>query len=209
MKKIIIVGAGGLARMIYSWLPDFLNIDLEWELVGFLSDNPNNLYGYGYEQPIISSVEDFQPKKDEVLVMGISNPKDKLRIAKLLESRGATFINLIHPSAIIGKNVKLGKGCVVCPYVVITCDADIGDFVLLNIGVTVGHDVLIDDGCTINAHSDITGYVQLGRGVFLGSHASITPNVKVNAYARVGAGSVVVKQVGSENTVFGVPAKRV
>lgn len=207
MKKIIIVGAGGLGRMIYSWLPDFL--DGCSEPMGFISDRLDMLEGYNYDVPIISTIEEYQPEDDHVLVMAIADPKAKLTVAEVLEKRGANFLSLIHPTAIIGKNVILGKGCIICPRAVLTCDISIGDFVMLNIGVTIGHDAVIDHGCTINSHSDVTGNVQLGRGVFLGSHAVITPNMRVRDFATIGAGSVVVRQVKSRTTVFGIPAKQI
>ncbi|MGJ7919527.1 acetyltransferase [Neobacillus sp. LXY-4] len=207
MKKVIIVGAGGLGRMIYSWLPDFSDEDLE--PIGFISDRLDLLEGYNYDIPILSTIKEYQPQDDHVLVMAIANPIDKLEIAKDLEDRGASFKSLIHPTALVGKNVEIGKGSVVCPRAILTCDIKIGDYVLLNLGVTIGHDVQIGDGCTINSHSDVTGSAKLSTGVFLGSHAVVMPGVKVKDFAKIGAGSVVIKQVSSATTVFGIPAKQV
>lgn len=207
MKKVVIVGAGGLARMIYSWLPDFL--DRNWEPIGFIDDRLDVLGGYDYDLPILSTIQEYRPEEDHLLIMAIADPKAKIAVAEELENRGAKFLNLIHPTAMIGKHVQIGKGCVVCPRVILTCDIKIGDFVLLNLGVTVGHDAIIGNGCTINSHSDVTGCVSLGTGVFLGSHAVITPSVKVKDYAKIGAGSVVVTQVKSDTTVFGIPAKKI
>ncbi|MEH7251322.1 acetyltransferase [Neobacillus niacini] len=207
MKKVIIVGAGGLGRMIYSWLPDFL--EDSWEPIGFISDRLDVLDGYDYDIPILSTIQEYKPEADHVFVMAIADPKAKLAVAEELEERGARFINLIHPTAIVGKNVKMGKGCVVCPRVVLTCDIELGDFVMLNLCATIGHDVIIGNGCTINSHSDVTGGAKLGTGVFLGSHAVITPNLKVRDFAKIGAGSVVVKQVAQDTTVFGIPAKKI
>ncbi len=207
-KKIVIVGAGGLARMIYSWLPAFMNNEY-WEFEGFLSDNLDALVGYNYDKSVIGTVQDYQPMSDHMLVMAIADPKAKLLIAELLENRGGKFISLIHPTAIIGKNVLIGKGTIISPRVILTCDLDIEEFVFVNINVTIGHDAKIGSGCTINAHSDVTGYTKLGKGVFLGSHSVITPNMKVRDFAKIGAGSVVVKQVKTETTVFGIPAKQI
>ncbi len=195
--------------MIYSWLPDFLGNENDWETIGFISDRLDVLDGYDYDTPIISTIQDYFPEEDHVLVMAIADPKAKLAVAEELEKRGARFINLIHPTALVGKNVKMGKGCVVSPRAVLTCDIDIGDFVMFNIGVTIGHDVFIGNGSTINSHSDVTGCAALETGVFLGSHAVITPSVKVKEFAKIGAGSVVIKQVKPEVTVFGIPAKQV
>jgi sugar O-acyltransferase (sialic acid O-acetyltransferase NeuD family) len=208
VKNVIIVGAGGLARMLYSWLPDFFCGE-NWEMAGFISDRLSDLNGYDYPAPIIGTIQDYVPKENDVFIMAIADTKVKLSIANLLEQRGAKFISIIHPTAILGHNVKLGRGCVICPHAIVTCDIEMGNFVMLNLAVTIGHDVKIDDGCTINAHSDITGFTQLGKGVFLGSHAVVTPNVKVGDFAKVGAGSVVLKKVPSDTTVFGIPAKRI
>ncbi|WP_342432750.1 acetyltransferase [Neobacillus sp. FSL H8-0543] len=207
MEKVVIVGAGGLARMIFSWLPDFS--DDKWEPIGFISDRLDALDGYDYDLPILSTIQEYQPEVDHVLVMAIADPKAKIAVAKELENRGARFISLIHPTALVGKNVKMGKGCVVCPRAILTCDIQIGNFVLLNLGVTIGHDAKIGNGCTVNSHSDVTGCTELGTGVFLGSHAVIMPSVKVRDFAKIGAGSVVVKQVKADTTVFGIPAKKV
>jgi sugar O-acyltransferase (sialic acid O-acetyltransferase NeuD family) len=208
-KKIILVGAGGLARMIYSWLPDFLEDGGEWEAAGFLSDKLDDLQGYDYDAPVLETIRDYRPAVGDLLVMAIADPRNKLIIAGSLEQRGGKFINLVHPTAIIGKNVQLGRGCVICPNAVLTCDIKMGNFVLVNLAVTIGHDVQIGDGCTLNAHADVTGFTELKEGVFLGSHAVLTPSVKVKEYAKIGAGSVALRTVQPGTAVFGVPAKKI
>jgi len=45
--------------------------------------------------------------------------------------------------------------------------------------------------------------------VFMGSHASVLPGAVVGDYARVGAGSVVLRKVRPYTTVMGVPAQEI
>jgi len=52
----------------------------------------------------------------------------------------------------------------------------------------------------------LNGCCSLADGAFLGSHACVIPNVKVGAWAYIGAGSVVVKAVDPYAKVFGNPA---
>ena len=118
MKKVIIVGAGGLGRMIYSWLPDLL--EEGWKPIGFLDDRLDVLNEYDYDSPILSTIREYRPEDNHVLIMGIADPKTKLSVGTELVVRGASFINFIHPTAIIGKHVQLGTGCVIGPHVVLT-----------------------------------------------------------------------------------------
>lgn len=209
MIRLIIVGAGGFGREVYCWAQDVQNLQCEWRLWGFIDDNPDALNSYRYPLPIIGSIMGFIPPDDSLLVMAIGTPKVKLGIAQDLESRGGKFITLVHPTARLGASSTLGRGCVICPNVTVTSDARIGNFVTANVSATVGHDARIGDGCTISGHADITGHTLLGTGVFVGSHAVIAPGARVGDFATVGAGSVVLKTVRPEDTVFGIPAKRI
>jgi acetyltransferase-like isoleucine patch superfamily enzyme len=86
-------------------------------------------------------------------------------------------------------------------------DATIGEFVVLNLRTTVGHDAIVGAWTTASAHCDIPGFVQMGEGVFLGSRASIIPGRHVGAGATIGAGAVVFGNIAPGVTVFGNPAK--
>jgi len=208
MNRVLLVGAGGFGREFRTWLEADGCLGAGCELVGFLDDAPQPL-SEGYDLPVMGSIRDYIPTAGDRLVMAIGAPRVKLQIAELLLSRGATFMTLIHPTAIIGRGVTIGTGCILCPQSVVTCDATIGDFAFLNIGASVGHDAVVGPGCTLSPHADVTGHARLGRGVFLGTHAAVLPGVEVGDYATVGAGSIVLRRVRPGTTVMGVPAKRV
>ncbi|OYW21143.1 MAG: hypothetical protein B7Z52_01275 [Burkholderiales bacterium 12-64-5] len=207
--RAVIVGAGDFARELFGWLND------EWRHRGiagsivFVDDDAMAFADFPNLQPqLISSIGAYQPAVDDQVFLAIGDPQIKLRIARELEQRGATFGTFVHRSAVVERTAKLGRGCVVCPTAVVSCNAEVGDFVSLNIASTVGHDSQLGDGTTLSAHADVTGHVRLGTGVFLGSHASVLPRVKVGDFARIGAGSVAMRNVRAGDTVMGVPAKR-
>ncbi len=207
-KRLIIVGAGGFGREVHDWATDAIAAGAAWSVAGFLDDNPEALDGFEMPVSIIGPASTHEPADDEVFVCAIGEPRIKLQIARSLRARGATFTNVIHPTAFIGQRNKLGVGLVLCPYSIITTNVTIGDFVSLNLHGTIGHDATVGDGCTLNNHTDITGWVQMGEGVFMGSHASVLPDAKVGDYARIGAGSTVLRSAKPHTTVVGVPAKR-
>ena len=206
MKDLYIVGAGGFGREVYGWLCD-LGESADWKFCGFLDDNMEALNGLDYPLGVVAPVSGFAVKSSQLFVCGIGDVATKMRLCQPLLEQRARFLTVVHPTAIVGKNVKLGQGVVLCPGVILTCDIKVGDMVMINCLSSAGHDVEIGDWSTISAHCDLTGYATLGRGVFMGSGARVIPGRSVGDDARVGAGSVVLSSVAAGQTVFGNPAR--
>jgi sugar O-acyltransferase (sialic acid O-acetyltransferase NeuD family) len=209
-NRLLIIGAGGFGREVLQWAQDLqAQGDVDWEVAGFLDANPQAFGNFDIDLPVLGTPESWLPSAGDRFICAIGDPSIRLRICRVLQERGAEFVSLIHPSAIVGSRCHIGKGTILCPGVTVTVDATIGDFVILNVRACVGHDAHVGDGCTVNDFCDITGNAKLGEGVFLGSHSSVTPSASVGDYARVGAGSVVVRRVRANTTVMGPTARRI
>ena len=210
MKRVLIVGAGGFAREVHAWFEAWQMAEAsrcdDYRFAGFLDRNPKALEGVVIDAEILGDPATYQPQADEVFVCGLGLPQPKMLCCRGLQRRGAVFLTIVHPTALVGPRCSLGTGCVVCPYVVVTCDVRIGDFAVLNAHSTIGHDARLGHGVTLSGHADVTGHVTLGDEVFLSSHASVIPGVTVPDRVMVGAGSVVVRASESDVTLFGVPA---
>ena len=207
MKKLFIVGAGGFGREVYAWAKDHPDCGQAWELAGFLDDDMSALDDYDYPVSVIDRVQDYQPRSNEVFVCAIGAPEVKKKVCQLLLKRSAEFISLVHPSVIIGENVAIGRGVVLCPRVTLTSDISVGDFVAINCHSSAGHDVLIGDWATISGHCDLTGNTRYGEGAFIATGVRIVPGKSVGGFAYVGAGSVVIRSVAAGQKVFGNPAR--
>ncbi|MBI1184761.1 transferase [bacterium] len=210
--RILIIGAGGFGREILAWLrsyPASIQISQEeWSFGGFLDDNPNALDSYDIEGAVIGKPLDFDYQASDRLICAIADPEAKLKICRQIQANNGQFINMICDTKTLERQNKLGIGIIMVPGATITSHVALGNFVTLNVYATVGHDAVVGDGCTLNGHTDVTGGVILHEGVFMGTHASVIPSIEVGAYARIGAGSVVVQNVPPYTTVMGVPAKK-
>lgn len=207
MKRVVIVGAGGFGREVYSWARHHPDCGRAWEILGFLDDDPNVLEGFEYEVPILGPVANHQPDAEELFLCAIGTPDIKRAVCQQLLDRGAVFLTLVHPSVVLGENIQLGQGVVLCPGVVLTCDIQVGDFAMINCLSSAGHDVRIGNWATISGHCDMTGFTEFGDSAFMGSGARILPGKKVGPRALVGAGSVVLGNVPADSKVFGNPAR--
>ncbi len=107
-------------------------------------------------------------------------------------SRWLTGIE-IHPGAIIGKGLFIDHGM----GVVIGETCEIGDNVTIYQGVTLG-----GTGKDIGKR-----HPTIGNNVLIGAGAKVLGPFKVGDNSRIGAGSVVLKEVPPFTTVVGVPAK--
>jgi serine O-acetyltransferase len=114
--------------------------------------------------------------------------------ARLLSHAGRFVTGVeIHPGARIGHGVFIDHGM----GVVIGETASVGDGCLLYKGVVLGG--------TTREHT--VRHPQLGKNVTVGSNACILGHIEVGEGARIGSGSVVVRDVPPGATVVGVPGR--
>lgn len=99
--------------------------------------------------------------------------KSNAESAAFLDTPYSESPTVIHPTAVIGHDVKFGKSVEVGPKVVIDDGAVIGDRVELGAGVYVGKWCEIGEDCVIDPHVTIRERCILGRRVRVRSGAVI------------------------------------
>lgn len=206
MKKLLIVGAGGFGREMRAWVLQHPDHGRAWTFAGFLDDNPAALAPFGGFASVFP-LAGHRPAADEVFLAGLGLPKVKEALLAPLLAAGADFLTFVHPRALVGERVRLGRGVVLCPGAIVSADVELGDFVMVNLNATVGHDARIGEWSTLSGHCDVTGRVRVGDRVFMGSRATIIPGKQVGGGAVLGAGAVVITDVPPGVTMVGNPAK--
>jgi sugar O-acyltransferase (sialic acid O-acetyltransferase NeuD family) len=207
MKHLVIIGAGGFGREVLAWARQSDAHGRDWLIKGFIDDRSDALDGLAIDAALLGRAHDYQPEPDDVFVCAVGQPATKRHLVEVIAERGGRFVSVVHRSAVIGENCRLGAGSILCPYAIVTCNVEIGDHVAINLHSSVAHDSKVGNFSQINCHCDITGWVTLGESVFVGSHASILPKLEVGEGAYIGAGSVVARRVAAGERVFGVPAR--
>ena len=119
--------------------------------------------------------------------------RNRRDVALLLQSESSDSLQVsIHPSASIGSSVFL----------------DHATGIVIGAFVTIGNGATILQNVTIGRMTEAPDRApRIGRGVYLGGGATILGDIRIGDFARVGAGSVVTRDVPDGCTAVGVPSR--
>lgn len=208
MKDLIIIGAGGMGRTIYNAARESLGFMTDYRIKGFINDIPTALDGYEGYPPILNSIVDYIPGPNDVFINSIG-AQERISCIERLLNRGAEFINLIHSTARIGSNVKMGIGNVIGAFTTIGPDVTIGHYNMIQSYTVIGHDAKIGNFNRIDTHVTCVGGIEIKNDTTIHTSAVINHKVVIEDGAKVGACSFVIRKVKSGDTVLGVPAKKI
>ena len=207
MKNLIIIGAGGMGRTVYSNALESVGYGEKFVVKGFIDDNLQALDGFSNYPPVIGTIKDYKPQADDVFVSSIGGESRRQCMEEII-SRGGEFMELIHKTARIYTNAKLGKGNFIGAYSVIGNDAVVGDYNMIQSYTVIGHDTQIGSWNRIDTHVTCVGGIIIEDEVNIHTSAIISHNVRVESGAHVGALSFVIRKVKAGTTVMGIPAKK-
>lgn len=204
--RLLIVGAGGFGREALQWAFEAWP-DLPMRSIGFLSDDPRRLDGFRTAASIVGPVKDHRPERGDYYVLGIGVAYVRRAIAESLRDRGAEFVTLVHPRAVVAANAEVGAGSIVCPGAILSDASRLGSCVLVNYHASLGHDASAGDYCVLSPYATLGGNATVAADVFLGLHASVGPGRHVGARSKVSANSCVLSDTPADSIVFGVPGR--
>lgn len=200
MQDLIIVGAGGFAREVFAWVPKHA-----YNVVAFYTHDAD--HRRLLDVPVISEIKS-QRHLSSKFIIAIGDPKNRAKMWEEIQYAGLDPATIVHPSAIIGHQIDIGAGSIICPGVVLTTNVRIGRGVILNLNSTVGHDCSIDNFVTVSPGANISGNVHLHEFSYVGTNAAIREKVMLGSNSVLGMGAVLTKDLPSGETWCGNPAKK-
>ena len=207
MLSTYIMGASGFALEITEYLKN----DGNYEIGGYFDIDQNDYNKYGFSSPFLHSEKDFNFKKNDNIIISIAEPKIKRNIYLEMENKNVNFLSFLSKYAYISSDCEIGEGAIICPFVTITSNAQIGINFHANIYSYISHDCIIGNHVTLAPSVKCNGNVIIEDNVYIGTGAIIFQGkdnepLIIGENSVVAAGSVVTKSVPKNTTVFGSPA---
>ena len=205
MKKLLVVGAGGHARVVI----DAARTSAAWNVCAILDDN-SELWGRAIEGITVTGRIGDWPSwlnRTDALMVALGDNRLRREIQFAVTAAGLASAVVLHRAAVVATSASVGAGTVVMAGGIINSNAKIGLGVIVNTGATIDHDCDIGDWTHIGPGVALCGDVSVGKCTLLGVGVKVIPGVRIGDRCVVGAGSVVIRDVPDDTRVAGVPAR--
>jgi sugar O-acyltransferase (sialic acid O-acetyltransferase NeuD family) len=208
MKKILIIGSSGHARVVV----DIIEKEGKYQLLGILDrfrTQGEETLGY----PILGTEEDLPQLIEHHSVGGIliavGDNFTRSHIARHVNELcpSLEFITTIHPSANLGRGVSIGDGSVIMAGVSVNPCCTIGNFCILNTHSSLDHESTMEDFASLAPHAATGGNCFIGAHSAIGIGAVLIHGIRIGEHSLIGAGSTVLNPVDPYSIAYGTPAK--
>lgn len=173
MKKLLIVGAGGLGRMTLE--------QAKSEYDCYFVDDAYAIDDLVCDSPIVGKVSDLKKLSIDYryLICAIGNNKLREEITEKSLDFGYIIPNIICKTAYISDYASIGFGNIILQNVCVQNGAKLGNGIVIAANSEIHHDCEIGDFSLIYSCSVIRTYAKVGKRVKIGSTVSISNNVLI------------------------------
>ena len=194
-RPVIVLGAGSHARVILDALAR-----LSVKVLGVTDAAPQRVDRSKLACLLLGPDENIlrhDPGR-VFLVNGVGSvgvDSKRQRLYERWKKRGYSFMSVVHPSAVLAPDVRLGEGTQVMAGTVIQVGCVVGDNTLINTRASVDHDCQIGSHVHVAPGVTLSGGVTVGEGAHLGVGAVVIQGVRIGKKVMIRAHSLVKKDV--------------
>ena len=210
MHNVIIFGASGHGSVVL----DCLEKEGRYNVIGFVDSfkkkgtivNGYEILGGESDLPYLVTKFDIY---GGIVAIGDNWIRNLMvdRILKIIPN--FNFINAIHPSVIIGKDVCIGLGNVFMAGSIVNANSIIHDFCIVNTKASLGHDGIMENFSSLAPATCSGGNLRLGRFSAVSLGANIINGIVIGSHTVIGAGSLVLNNIGDNVVAHGSPARKI
>ncbi|WP_396636748.1 acetyltransferase [Maribacter sp. R77961] len=209
-NPMLIFGASGHAKVVI----DIVEKSVAGTIIGLLDNyKPKDAVVFGYKvlgcENVLPEILKKYPTCSILIAVGDNWTRSVIfeKIIKLTPK--INFASAIHPSALIGKDVEIGKGVVIMPGAVVNCHSKIGDFTIINTRASIGHEGIMHKFSSLASNVTLGGNVEIGAYSAISISATILHGKKIGTHTIVGASSLITKDCMELSVFYGNPARKI
>ena len=212
INKVAIVGGKGNGLVIAQVIEDISKAGHNITVAGFLNDHEpiGSLIG-GYE--IIGRPREWKHLGSDTQIvfalLSVGKMEERCALLSALSVPEKRLATLIHPTALVGSGVSVGKGSVICSYVTCQPGSSIGNNSIVRAGANLGHDTQVGEFVDIGSNCTLCGYAEVEKGAHVAPNSVVRDSLSVGEFSVLGAGSVALKNIEPRTVWMGNPARRV
>ena len=207
MKKLVLIGASGIAMEIIDSVFAINDIRATWKILGILDDDRTKIGSQFYREikVLSSSAEIDRFIADDTFFLvafcSVSNFLDRPAYIAHLEKlhRSIKFATIIDPCALVSPSSEVKAGTYLAPGVIVDTYASIGSHCIILFNSVVSRFVEIGDYSFLSASVNIVGRKRVGSACYIGVKSTLNGNL--SDYVMVSAGTLVRQDITEHSVV--------
>ena len=199
-------GAGGAGRGLYDALSKDQRVQESYERIVFVDDVVGVAQIDGVDVLTFDEAIRCYGIDELKFLICLGGPASREKVYYKIKEKGYSLATWIHPRAEIAATVSLGEG-----NIIYDCYLDvgvtIGNNVLIYKNAVIGHDSVVKDHSVVSVGTFIGGHCVLETKTYFGPCAAARDQVHVGQESTVGINAAVFKDVPDGSAAIGNPAK--
>ncbi len=204
---LAIFGAGGQGKEVREIAEEENRLLHIWSKIIYVDDFQEEGLQQQTERVHFETSMMIGEEEEMEYVVALGEPEDKNRLYNQLKMRKCNIGRVISSEAKISQYAKVGNGVIIKRGAIISPGAIIGENTTIQSYACIGHDAKIGNNCQVSTHVVVGGGSIIGNNVFVGLNAPIREKVQIGDNVVISAGAVILKDIPSNVTVMGNPAR--